>query len=129
MPVNMSIPDGTTTHLNHQALAEYQKAVARYSEDLLSEAGRLEATSHTSAGNPEITSSMVRDADLLMRRGYLRPRKSRLLILAQVVSTVFGFLTGLLADSQQLQSVGSLFRFVLVLTVTITTTVIVVLKD
>jgi hypothetical protein len=129
MPVQIELPDESLTHLNQQAQEECRRAVDRYAQDLLREAGRLEATGRTAAGNPEITSSMVKDADLLMRRGYARRPKGVVMTIAQVMAPVSGAITGLLADMQKLRDPGTLILFVFLLAFTITTTAVVVLKD
>lgn len=129
MALNLAVTNDTTEHLNQPAEAQTIAALKRYADDLLAEASRLEAVLKTTSGNPEITSSMIKDADLLLRRGYRKPRKSRLLIGSQIIAPVSGFLTGMLADLKLLAEPQWLVAFVIVLTVTITSTVIVVLKE
>lgn len=129
MPLELKIPDMASKYLNRQAESHYKKAVEGYAEDLLKEASRLEATAKSGTGDPEITSTMVKDADLLLRRGWVRPAKKPYLILAQIIATIGGFLTGLLADMDKLKDVVTLVVFVVLLTVTITATVVAVLKD
>lgn len=54
---------------------EFRKCVENYAGDLLSEVERLEAGQRTAGTNaPEFTSSMVSDADRLLRRAYRRPK-------------------------------------------------------
>lgn len=127
MPVEINISDEGTKYLNTPARDQLRVAVESYSGDLLKEASRLEATAKTTAGNPEITSSMVRDADLLLRRAYRRPKKKSLVIV-QIVAAVTGFLTGLLTDLA-LKDPGWMIAFVVVLSVALTTTIFLVLKD
>ncbi len=129
MALNLAVTNDTTEHLNQPAEAQTIAALKRYADDLLAEASRLEAVLKTTSGNPEITSSMIKDADLLLRRGYRKPRKSRRLIGSQIIAPVSGFLTGMLADLKLLAEPQWLVAFVIVLTVTITSTVIVVLKE
>lgn len=73
-------------HLNAAAIDEFEDKVQRYADDLVREAERLEATQRTTSGDPEITSTMVSDANTLLRRAYVRPRRSRLTICLQVVA-------------------------------------------
>ena len=129
MPIQITIDQDATTCLNPLAEGEYKEAVERYAEELLKEASRLEAALNTTKGKPQITSSMVKDGDLLLRRGYARPKRKTSLVLAQLVSTVGGFVTGLFADPDKLKDATMLVVFVVLLTVTITTTVIVVVKE
>jgi lysozyme family protein len=72
---------------------------------------------------------MVKDADILLRRGYARPAKKPLLIGTQLVATVGGFMTGILADMDKLRDPNTLVLFVVVLAVTITAAVLALLKE
>lgn len=82
-------------HLNAAAVAELKAAVQRYTRDVLREAERLEANQRSTPGEPEITSTMISDADTFLRRSYTRRRKSRLTVALQVTSYMsaiaFGF--------------------------------------
>lgn len=129
MPTQVALTENATKYFNPQAVIVTRDRVLKYAEDLCKEAGRLEDTARTSGGDPEITSSMVRDADLLLRRGYRQPRLRGWSIVMKVVAPVFGLLTGLLADFQKLKEPGWLFAFIVVLAITITTTVIVASKE
>jgi hypothetical protein len=129
MPVEILIPDEATKYLNGPAVIELQSLMKRYSDDLLAESSRLEATTKTSAGSPEITSSMIKDADLLLRRGYRRPKKKWYQILTQVCAPLFGVITGLLGTKENIKDPGMMIWFIICLIITILSTVITVVKD
>lgn len=129
MPLAISITDDSVRFLNEPAKQELVKAVSQYSEVLLSEASRLEAAGNTSTGDPEITSSMVRDADLLLRRGYRKPRKGPLLMTAQIASPILGIGTGILADAEKLEQTNNLLMFIALLVLSVITTVLLVVKE
>lgn len=129
MPVEITVADDATKYLNTPAVAQLKAASEQYIQDVLQEANRLEAAGKSTKGNPEVTSSMVRDADMLLRRGYSKPKKSRSLIAAQLISTIGGFVVGLLADAEKLKNPTTLVVFVIVLGFTITAAVVAVLKD
>lgn len=114
--------------LNQPAQAAAEAVVGQYCADLLAEASRIEAAQNTS-GSSELTSTMIRDADLILRRGYARRRKTPLLIGAQLVAAVGGFVTGLLTDKDSLKDPSQMVIFVALLTVTVTATVIAVMKE
>ncbi len=128
MALDLKVPDDAEKHLKERAAAEYQDA-PRYAGDLLKEASRLEAANKSTGGAPEITSTMVKDADILLRRGYARPSRKPLLIGAQLVATVGGFATGLLADMDKLRDPNTLVLFVVLLAVTITAVVLALVKE
>jgi len=129
MPLQIVVPDEDITYLNEPAVTELQSSIERYCDELLEEASRLEAASKTTRGDPEITSSMIRDATLLLRRGYRRPRKKPWLVVVQVVAPVTGVVTGLLADMELLKEPPILIAFVVFLSIAITATVLVVVKE
>ena len=115
--------------LNAPAQTALKQAVDAFSDDVLAEAGRLEANLNTSGKDPEITSSMVLDAALFVRRGFARPKKGMGLRVAQILAAVGGFITGLLADADKLKDTSTLVTFSGLLVVTITALVIAILKE
>ncbi len=112
MPLQISIPDDDTKYLNQPAKAELETSVRKFSDELLREASRLEAAGNTTGGSPEITSSMIKDATLLLRRGYRKPKKVWWLVAAQVAAVVTTFITGLLADLDKLKDPRLMIAFI-----------------
>ncbi len=129
MPLNIIIPDEDTKYLNPPALTELESSIRKFSDELLKEASRLEAANKTAAGNPEIISSMIKDAYLLLRRGYRKPQKTVWLVGAQVISVITTFVTGLLADFDKLKEPNAMIIFIVFLSLAITTNVIVLVKE
>jgi hypothetical protein len=83
--------------LNLAAQEELEKRIRDYRRDLLQEAARLEAVQRLDSRDPEIVSTMVADADLMLRRAYRRPPRSKLVVTAHLgsyaVAVVIGILT------------------------------------
>jgi hypothetical protein len=105
-----------------------QGLVQKYADALLTEAERIEAVTN-STGSAELTSQMLRDADLFLRRGYARaPRRARDKI-PQLLAAVGAFVVGILSNETFLSSPGKLAAYVALLAITITATVVAVLKD
>jgi hypothetical protein len=129
MPIQVVVNDQGTQFFNPQAVAAAQISILKFAEDLCKEAGRLEAGARTVTGDPEITSSMVRDADLLLRRGYRQPRLRGWAITMRLTLPVAGFVTGLLADMQKLKEPGWLIAFIVCLAITITLAAVAALKE
>jgi len=128
--IEVLLPEEHERHLNEPAKAELRSAIGNFAEDLLEEAGRLEAAMRTTKGDPEVTSSMVRDADLLVRRGYRKVRKPRWLVLAQIVVIASTFTTGVLLDFQKFQTTPLyLGAFIVSLAVALGTNIVVYLKE
>ena len=129
MPTNVTIPEDAVRYLNHQAKEELRTSVEQYRDDLLKEASRLEAATSSAAGIPQITSSMMKDADLLLRHGYRKPRSNPLMVISRIVAPVTGVLTGLLADTELLAEPRWLVAFVVTLALTFILTTIIVVKE
>ena len=129
MPLDLTVSDATTRCLNDQAKLAARECVEAYAGDVLKEAGRLEAASRATDGDPEITSSMVRDADLLLRRGYRQPRRKPWLVVAQILAPVGGVVTGFLGQADFLKKPNLLALFVVTLTITVVSSVVSVFKD
>jgi hypothetical protein len=129
------IPLAAEEYLNEPAKDEYRQALERYADDLFKEASRLEGVlTDRSGGTPEITRTMVKDADLLFRHGYRRTRKSWQLICAQVVAFVGGIATGFLSNvltsgSEAAKKPVTMVCFLAIMAMTIFAFVYSVLRD
>ncbi|WP_409562571.1 hypothetical protein [Hyphomicrobium sp. MC8b] len=129
MPFDLNIPDALTQYLNAQALNETRIRLESYAADLLQEASRLETTSSAGNGEPQITSSMIADADLLLRRGYRQGRPNYWLIAGKIISPIGALATGFFTDAEKLKQPLMLAAFIILLIVTVTATVLVVVKE
>ncbi len=128
--IEVLLPEEHERHLNEPAKVALRSAIGNFAKDLLQEAGRLEAAMRTTKGDPEVTSSMVRDADLLVRRGYRKARKSNWLVLAQIVAVVSTFTTGVLLDLQKFQTNPlHLSVFIVSLAVALVANIVVYMKE
>lgn len=129
MAIQIDIPDEDVQHLNDPAQQQLQRQVEHYIDQLLEEASRLEAGQRTTEGDPEVNSSMVKDAAHLISRSYQRHKKPAWLMACQIVATLSALFTGLLFDFDRLKDPVMLIAFVVVLAVAITFNVIVLMKD
>lgn len=134
MPLQVTVRDEDVRYLNEPAKAELLSAIAKYSEELLQEASRLEAAIKTTPGDPEITSSMVKDATLLLKRGYSRHSRSYRLLGVQVLAALSTFVTGILANaifsnSDRLKDPVTLLSFLLLIFLAITSTTLVLFME
>lgn len=85
------------TQLSQPARARLTECVGQYAGSLLDEASRMEAGQRDGSGDPEITSTIVSDADTYLRRAYRRQGPSRWGRLAQFVGTAAGIAVGVFA--------------------------------
>jgi len=127
--MQIDIPDEDVRYLNEPAKHVFVKSIESHSEELLAEANRLEAAGKSTGGDPEITSTNISDAALLVRRGYKKPKKSALAVFTQVVAALTTFLTGLIFDFERMKQPVPLIIFLILLAIAITTTVLAIVKD
>ena len=85
--MDLSLPDELAEDLSPSAVTKLKDVVAAYAKDLVDEASRLEKFQRSGSAEPEITSTMVEDADGLIRRGYVRKGRSWPNIIAQLLAT------------------------------------------
>jgi hypothetical protein len=77
--------NGHVLSLEGAALNRLNEAVSRYEADLRAEVVLREAAERRGDGPPEVTSTMVDDAERIVRRAYTRrPRAVRVLVLKLV---------------------------------------------
>lgn len=129
MPIKIEIPDNDVTYLNQPAKDELKTSVREYIDELLDEATRLEAANNTSGGNPQITSSMISDAELLLRRGYKKPKKSTWIKIIQILSSVSAAIFGVMFDYEKVQEPTFIVLLLLVFAVALGTTIFVVMSE
>jgi hypothetical protein len=127
--LNIDLADELTRFLNAQAVAEAQSRLKTYASDLLREAGRLETTSRNSTADPQITSSMVADADLLLRRGYRQAPRSLWLVAGKIISPLGALAAGFFIDPDKLKEPLLLLALIVLIIVTVTATVLTVVKE
>lgn len=113
MPLQFQIDDDDVKYLNHDARTALLDSIRKYGTDVLDEALRLEATAGSQLGNPQVTSGIIEDADLVLRKGYRKPKKSARFKRAQIAAIFSTFVAGLLADYSFLQEPLYLVLFVL----------------
>lgn len=127
MDINISNED--LKGFNEQAKAKLSEAATEFIGDLIEESNRLESSRNTSGNDPEITSSMVNDARILIRRGLAQPKKDFGLKILRIAAAVLSLLVGVLYDSEKLQSGGYMLLFIGVITAAILTVTISTIKE
>jgi hypothetical protein len=117
--MNLEIQDSDLKGFNAQARDKLAAVADTFVADLIAESNRVEATSKTTSGDAEITSSMVNDADVLLRRGLMRPKKRLAPRILRVVSAVLSLCVGIFYDAHKLQNSAYMFMFIAVITAAI----------
>lgn len=117
--MQIDIDDTTLAGFNDPAKTALAKAATEFLEDLVKEANRIEATHNTSSGNPQVTSSMVSDAGVLIRRGLARPKKKIGAKLVRIIAAVLSMAVGFTYDATKLQDKTYMLVFVVVVALAI----------
>ncbi len=114
-----NVDDKALTGFNDPAKAELTKAATDFIEDLVKESNRIEATRNPASGNPQVTSSMVTDASVLVRRGLAQPRKKLGGKIVRILAAVLSLAVGFTYDAAKLQDKTYMLVFVVVVALAI----------
>ena len=103
MPINININDSDLSGFNDQAKQELKSSIETFSDDLISEANRIESSVNSTSQGPEITSSIVRDAKVLIRHKINKPKKNVWSILLKIAASVLSLIAGIMYQKEKLQ--------------------------
>ncbi|MDD5759591.1 MAG: hypothetical protein PHI06_10990 [Desulfobulbaceae bacterium] len=127
--MQIQIPEDSLNGFNDKAKEKLSEAATEFVGDLIEESNRIESSRNTTGNDPEITSSMVNDARVLIRRGLSQPKKGIGLKILRIASAILSLLVGVLYDSAKLQSGGYMLIFIGVITASILTVTISTIKE
>jgi hypothetical protein len=122
--MQITVDDKALTGFNDPARAELTMAAKDFIEDLVKESNRIEATRNPASGNPQVTSSMVTDAAVLVRRGLAQPKKKLGGKIARILAAVLSLAVGFTYDAAKLQDNTYMLVFVVVVALAIFATTI-----
>lgn len=117
--MQLDIDDKSQKGFNDPAKASLKKATLQFAEELIKESNRIEASRNPASGDPQVTSSMVDDANVLVRRGLGRPRKKPGVKLFRIVAAVLSLVVGFTYDAAKLQDKTYMLIFVILVAVAI----------
>ncbi|MHB8138384.1 MAG: hypothetical protein ACYDGO_08350 [Smithellaceae bacterium] len=127
--MEIKVSDDVLKGFNDKAKDKLSEAATGFIDDLIEESNRLESSRNTTGDEPEITSSMVNDASILIRRGLAQPKKGIGLTILRVAAAVLPLLVGILYNSARLQDGAYMLLFIGVVTAAILTVTISIIKD
>ena len=120
MPVEIEIPEASITGFSDPARECLKDTLMTYASDVIDEANRLEAGSNSASGPPEVTRSMVKDAELFVRRRLGTPKRGLPSRALGVAAVVLPLAVGVAYDKHSLQtSSGYLLGFILLLAIAV----------
>lgn len=117
--MQIDVEDKKLAGFNDPARNAFTKSVGDFIDDLVKEANRIEATHNHSSGAPQITSSMVSDAAVLIRRGLARPKGNIGAKVLRIVAAVLSLAVGFTYDAAKLQDKTYMLIFVVVVALAI----------
>ncbi|KAF5028964.1 hypothetical protein DSECCO2_653520 [anaerobic digester metagenome] len=129
MPIDIQIQNESVNGFNAQAKIKLEESVNEFISDLIEEANRIESGRNTTSGSPEITSSMVNDARVLIRRGLAQPKKGLRIKILRIFSSVLSLAVGIMYDSTKLQNSGYMLFFIIVIAAAILSVTIATIKE
>lgn len=127
--MNIEFPDNDLNGFNEHSKLKFIESVKEFGTDLITEANRLESERNNASAVPEITSSMVNDANILIRRGLIKPKRRKWYWFLKVGSPLLSLATGILYDSAKLVDKTYMFFFILVLVATVLAVTISAVKE
>jgi hypothetical protein len=101
--VHIEIKDSALAGFNDFARFELSKATRVFADDLVNESIRLEASSSSAGGTPQITSGVVADAAMILRRNLVRPRQKLGIKLLRIGAAVMSMVVGFTYNATRLQ--------------------------
>ena len=129
MPVEIQITEDKLGGFSEEARTHLKAATTEYATKLIEEANRIEAGRNSTNGRPEVTGGMVNDAQLLLGRGLVAPKKSWRSKILRVAAAVLSLVAGVMYDTAQLQEGSYLLLFILVVAVAILAVTISTLRE
>lgn len=129
MPINIDINDSDLAGFNDQAKQELKTSIETFSDDLIAEANRIESSVNSTSQGPEITSSIVRDAKVLIRHKISKPKRNTLSILLKIGASVLSLVAGIMYQKEKLQDTTYLVFYIIVIALAILLTTISVIKE
>ncbi|MCD8741857.1 hypothetical protein LT679_14670 [Mucilaginibacter roseus] len=129
MPIIININDSDLAGFNDQAKQELELSVKTFSDDLIAEANRIESSVNSTSQGPEITSSIVRDAKVLIRHKISKPKKHIGSIILKIAASVFSLIAGTMYQKENLQNTIYLVLYIIVIALAILLTTLTVIKE
>jgi len=129
MPIDIQIQDKDVSGFNNQAKLKLEEYVNEFVSDLIEEANRIESGRNSTSGSPEITSSMVNDARVLIRRGLAQPKKGMGIKILRISSAILSLVVGIMYDSTKLQDSAYMLLFIVVIAAAILSVTVATIKE
>ncbi|NML61629.1 hypothetical protein HHL21_11165 [Massilia sp. RP-1-19] len=112
--MQIEIKDSALAGFNDLAKRELTKATLVFADDLLKESIRIEASNNSAGSTRQITSGMVVDAAMVIRRHLARPRQKLGVKLVRIGAAVLSMVVGFTYNATRLQDELYMVMFLVV---------------
>jgi hypothetical protein len=129
MPISIDINDSDLAGFNDQAKQELKTSVETFSDDLIAEANRIESSINSTSQGPEITSSIVRDAKVLIRHKISKPKRNIYSVILKIGASVLSLVAGIMYQKEKLQDATYLVFYIIIIAIAILLTTLTVIKE
>jgi hypothetical protein len=122
MKVEFDIPDEKVKNLNYNGQAELAKHCKHWTEEIIDEATRIEASRNDGTSN-EITAAIISEAAGYSKRFPLKQKKKWWIKVIQIVAFISSLVAGSLLDIEKFKETNHVIWFIAISFVAVATTV------
>ncbi|HHX8351848.1 hypothetical protein R7P67_16160 [Vibrio sp. Vb0937] len=127
--MRIEIDDDDLEGFNDNAKNKLRETTEKYVSDLIEEAHRLESKTNSVGGTPEVTSSNVSDANILITKGLSQKKAGIGSKAVRIVAALLPLAVGAMYDSAKLQDGTYMFMFIGVVTLSIIAVTVSILTE
>lgn len=122
MRIEFDIPDEKVSDLNPNGQAELTQHCKQWTEDIIDEATRIEA-SRNDGTNTEITAAIISEAYSYSKRFPIKTKKNWWVKVIQILAFISSLIAGSLLDVEKFKETSHVIWFIVTLFVAVATTV------
>jgi hypothetical protein len=122
MKIEFDIPDEKVQDLNTNGRSELTRHCKQWTEDIIDEATRIEASRNDGAST-EITAAIISEAATYSKRFPIKRKKKWWIKVIQITAFVSSLLAGSLLDIEKFKETSHVIWFIITLFVAVATTV------
>ncbi|WP_337085501.1 hypothetical protein [Elizabethkingia anophelis] len=122
MKIEFEIPDEKVSDLNPNGKSELTRHCKQWTEDIIDEATRIEASRNDGA-NTEITAAIISEAATYSKRFPIKSKKKWWMKLIQIAAFISSLIAGSLLDVEKFKETSHVIWFIVTLFVAVATNV------
>ena len=127
--MDIEIEEEDLVGFNDLAKEKLKESTTEFVSKLIEESHRLESNNNTSGGTPEVTSSNVSDANILVTKGLSKKKKGLGSKILRIFAALLPLVVGAMYNSTKLQDSTYMLAFVFVVAVSIITVTISIMVE